>query len=372
MADSGKYGSRSIRSKGYLPTLDGWRTISILSVILFHDGIHTLGPFSTQWFYLHGYVGVDIFFSISGLLICSKLFSEERTKVAINVRSFYVRRAFRILPPAVAFLAFLLLLAHTIHLEVGLPEVIASLCFMRNYTFTFTHFQSIYPGYTSHFWSLAVEEHFYLILPALLVISKRRWWRVPALFAIALAVSINRVTHGANEHTGTRIDALFFAAAIAILIQNPVLRTWLTRWLWLWPLVAGFILVLVNRAESTHLPGLALAWLLPFVILGTMLRPQSWFSRFLELAPMRYVGRLSYSLYLWQQLFFITHFDAGGRVSGPLSRLQAWPYNALLVILFALFSYYLIEQPFIRLGRKLLTPKVTDIGPQLEPQPLAQ
>src|ERR1700737_1886195 len=150
---------------GYLPTLDGWRAIAIFSVMLSHDRLHHFGPLSTQGFQDPGALGVDIFFAISGILICSRLLTEEHSQGFISRRNFYVRRAFRILPPAAVFLAMLLLLKVTVHFPVALPEVLASLFFVRNYASTFLHFQTIYPFYTSHFWSLAIEENFYLLLP---------------------------------------------------------------------------------------------------------------------------------------------------------------------------------------------------------------
>src|ERR1700737_5224268 len=131
---------------GYLPTLDGWRAIAIFSVMLSHDRLYRFGPLSTQWFQDHGALGVDIFFAISGILICSRLLAEEPSQGFISRRNFSVRRAFRILPPAAVFLATLLLLKVTVHFPVALPEVLASLFFLRNSTSTFLPSRPIYPS----------------------------------------------------------------------------------------------------------------------------------------------------------------------------------------------------------------------------------
>src|SRR5215469_16278217 len=96
--------------RGYLPTLDGWRAIAVVFVILYHDSVYTLGPVSTAWFQSHGLYGVDIFFGISGLLICSRLLEEEELPGAISLQDFYIRRAFRILPPAYIYLFSIALL----------------------------------------------------------------------------------------------------------------------------------------------------------------------------------------------------------------------------------------------------------------------
>jgi peptidoglycan/LPS O-acetylase OafA/YrhL len=340
-------------SRGYLPTLDGWRTLSITAVILCHDRLHTFGPFNTAWLYQHGNLGVDIFFAISGLLICSRLLDEERKAGSVSIPNFYLRRAFRILPPAIAYLATLAILSRLIHLPVQMPELFASLFFVRNYTFFFHIFQSINPFYTSHFWSLAVEEHFYLFLPALLVFAPRRW-RVPALLILATIVGIHRFLLGpvaSVMHTDTRLDALLVPAALAILLGNQRLRDRVTPFLRLWPLLASATFGMVILGWAPRLQPLALAWSVPFFVLGTLLRPQSLFARFLELPAMRYLGRLSYSIYLWQQLFFVGHF---GSPAPHLAILQRWPIAPIVTLVCAMLSYYLIERPAIRAGHRLV------------------
>lgn len=339
--------------RGYLPTLDGWRTLSIAAVILCHDSLHHLGPLNTLWLYGHGNLGVDIFFAISGLLICSRLLDEERKTGSISIQNFYVRRAFRILPPAVIFLATLLILSSLIRLPVATPEALASLFFVRNYTLFFQHLQSAPAFYTSHFWSLAVEEHFYLFLPALLVFAPKRW-RVPILLILAAAIGIHRFVLGPSAstmHTDTRLDALVIPAALAILLRNETFSRRLIPWLRLWPLLALGLATLIIRGWAPRLQPLALAWLCPFLVLGTMLRPSSLFSRFLELPAMRYLGRLSYSIYLWQQLFFVAHF---GKSLPGWSALQRWPLAPVMTIACATLSFYFIERPAIRTGQRLV------------------
>ena len=251
--------------------------MSIAAVILCHDSVHRLGPISTQWFYDHGHNGVDIFFAISGLLICSRLMSEEEHKGSIHISEFYIRRAFRILPPAVFYLAILIALKLAIALPVGYPEIGSALLFVRNYTLSFQHLQTIYPAYTSHFWSLAVEEHFYLLLPGLLLFCPRRC-RVPALLSLAVVIAIHRAWHDpatqSQFHTDVRLDALFVPAAIAILIRHSEVRAWLIPWLRFWPVLAVLLLAVISLDGPLRIEPLVLAWLMPFVVLGTVLRPR--------------------------------------------------------------------------------------------------
>ena len=347
---------KSICPTGYLPTLDGWRAIAILSVMTYHDALHRIGPFSTSWLHEHGNLGVDVFFAISGFLICSRLIIEEDTQGVISRRNFYIRRAFRILPAAAVFLAALLILKAAVHLPVQLPEVLASLFFLRNYTGFFSHFQSTYPFYTSHFWSLAVQEHFYILLPVLLVLTQKKW-RAQLLLILAAAVSLHRIAHNSrlSFHTDMRLDELLVPAALAILLCSPLSiqpRHYqrFTQILRLWPLVWLVLLIPITYDLLPRTTGFLIAWLMPLAILGTMLRPQSWISRFLENPVLRYIGRISYSLYLWQQLFMISHFGAN---TARLGILQTWPYNWLMA--FDLHSLQLLPDrtTTVRLGHRL-------------------
>jgi peptidoglycan/LPS O-acetylase OafA/YrhL len=238
-----------------------------------------------------------------------------------------------------------------VHLPVERPEVLASLFFFRNYTSLFSHWQTIYPYYTSHFWSLAVEEHFYLILPGLLVLSPRRL-RAPLLVTFASAISLHRIAPHSwlSLHTDIRLDALLFPAALAVLLHSPESRQRLMRTVRFAPLFGAILLAEITVQLHLRITGALIAWLTPFLILGTMLNPQSWPSRLLESAPLRYIGRISYSLYLWQQIFLIAHFGANTARLGPL---QIFPWNWTATLSCALLSFYLVEQPLIRLGHRL-------------------
>jgi peptidoglycan/LPS O-acetylase OafA/YrhL len=347
----------------YLPTLDGWRAIAILAVMLYHgtaalfvsDGPHP----NPALFTLVGYgtFGVSIFFGISGFLICTRLLQEECQTGEISLPSFYLRRACRILPPYLIYLAVLSLIAAAGVITVQPIEWSSTLLFYRNYVTP-----SLGGTYTSHFWSLAVEEHFYLLWPGLLVLfgSRRIRW-VVVLMALGVAVwrSLEFRYHwlasilpgaGMNQRTDLRIDALIWGCWVALLYMVPRYRERLTRWLspWKWVVLVGFFLVcLVGRPP---LNALWLALLLPFILLGTVLHPAALIGRVLEISALRWIGRLSYSLYIWQQLFLIArdkfHYF-------PLGFLQRLPLNYLVVFVFAALSYYLIERPLIGMGHRL-------------------
>jgi peptidoglycan/LPS O-acetylase OafA/YrhL len=346
------------RKTGYLPTLDGWRAIAILAVIIQHDTLYSVGPFSTEWLFLHGgWSGVDLFFAISGLLICSRLLEEEKVFGRISLRNFYIRRAFRILPPAFAFLGAVAILISIGVLHIGWREWLGTALFLRNYTSLFGKMgpDSYYIG---HFWSLAVEEHFYLILPAVLVLT-RKGLRVPVLLGLSLIVAVHRFQvleyRPWNEvlfHTDIRLDGLLIAAVFAILAQPTYLRAKIKKWLRFWPLPLIAVIILYTKWQGSFWQMTLVTLLLPMTVLGAVLNPDGCLALALEWAPVKYLGRISYSLYIWQELFFSVHSNIGF----PLGILQRTSLRYAATLGIAIASYHLLERPLIRLGHRLAPP----------------
>jgi peptidoglycan/LPS O-acetylase OafA/YrhL len=350
---------------GYIPTLDGWRAIAIIAVIAFHDNLYHLGRFRDNWLHTHGGWGVDLFFAISGFLICSRLLDEEIKNGFISVKNFYIRRAFRILPPMLAYLIVIAVLGicHVIH--VGRNAWIASLLFVTNYYNVIRH-ETAWSLFTNHFWSLSVEEHFYLLLPALLVLFPKTRKMVLAIvtllfilwsFAhIVLAVHSEWYNYSL-ERTDVKIAELLFPAFLAVVIRHTAIRTAFVRWLNPW-FVCPFILALQHMLHwvSPHVNVNTELVLLsfPFLIISTSLHPENAISRALEFAPLRAIGRISYSLYLWQQLFFIRDYPLSNWP--PLHLFQQRPWNILASIVMAVGSYFLLEKPMIRLGHRFAPP----------------
>jgi peptidoglycan/LPS O-acetylase OafA/YrhL len=350
------------RSMSYIPTLDGWRAIAITAVFFAHiqplplPG--RLGQMLSLFLWENGSRGVGVFFAISGLLICSRLLDEEDRNGHISLRNFYIRRAFRILPPALFFLVVLAVLRWFGLIDVSSIDWFSSLFFFRNYTVKLSG-PPLSWWFTSHFWSLSIEEHFYLILPALLIFLPR--WRGRALVGLAflstlwklwvkLFAKLDDETFAIwmNYHTEATIDALLIPASIAVYIHGTAGKRQVERLLqsrvWLALLVPLGILLFI-RFPIWPMAKLAV----PLLILCTVLNPNSLTGRFLESSPLRWIGRLSYSLYLWQMLFLCTRFP----VSPPLAHIEVFPWNAPCLLACACFSYYLIERPLIRLGHHL-------------------
>jgi peptidoglycan/LPS O-acetylase OafA/YrhL len=350
------------KPSAYIPTLDGWRALSIALVILHHSQIQfnipVLGPL-LQSFARFGEVGVELFFAISGLLICSRLLDEESTAGHIRVSAFYVRRFFRILPAATFYLLVIAILGAFHVIPVFPSDWFASLFFLRNYAMLFAYLNhSPLPlhWYTGHFWSLSMEEHFYLVLPAVLVAFRRtRRWVLAgmavcvALWRMVLAHVIHR-DYQFNFRTDTHVDALLIPAMF-VLALYPMTRSEFARKYisaWCFPMFAAVELVLLNAKVPCFFTLQAIV--LSLLILSTVLHPNTVQGRILEMKPLRWIGGISYSLYLWQQLFFGVNF--AGSPPG-LALLRKPPFNLLAVLLCAACSHYVIEKPFIRLGHKL-------------------
>ncbi len=343
------------KKSGYLPTLDGWRALAILAVIFHHGSVYSLGIFNTRWLYEYGAFGVDVFFAISGLLISSRLLDEEQISGSIHLKRFYIRRFFRIVPPAFLYLLVVALLAKGSVISVSKHEWFEALLFCRNYVTIFGAAVSGESGwYTGHFWSLSLEEQFYLILPAILVLSAKRY-RAAMLTAFIFLIAVHRffILHlrpwrYIEFHADVRLDALLVPALFAVLISNVEIRALFKHLLRFWPLLAlaTFCLIPFGKNQAWHISLLIV--LMPCIVLGSVLNPDNFGGKVLEWTWLRYIGRISYSLYLWQQLFFTQHFV----LSEPIGLWQTWPLNLILTFGCAIASYYLLERPLARLGHR--------------------
>jgi peptidoglycan/LPS O-acetylase OafA/YrhL len=329
----------------YVPTLDGLRAVAIVGVIVAHAGRPFVDPF---WGDV-GHIPVLIFFALSGYLITTRLLDEYDATGRIVLRDFYIRRVFRILPPALLFLATIAFLAW-----IGVVDCDRRA--IRSAVLLYTNYLGDEAGWTvGHFWSLSVEEHFYLFWPALLVsFGPSQGWR--RALALILALVVWRTLDERYHVLGT-------------LFHDPLLdvndyRTDLIADTLLWGCILAFVLRSSRRFVLTSGQSMAvaggsaallaflvlehvrhatpLAHLLPTILVGAVvLAPQSPLGKFLETPPVRFLGRVSYSLYIWQQPFL-----------GP-SR-PALPLAIAGAFVCAVISYALIEQPSIRFGRRLL------------------
>ncbi len=334
---------------GYNPSLDGLRAFSVTAVLLFHAHVPGFG-----W----GFIGVDIFFVISGFLITSALLAEESRKGRISLVGFYWRRALRLLPAlAVLCIVFLML---SIFVKPGiylaLKEVLIVALYAGNWVMAFKFGWMHYLGHT---WSLAIEEQFYFLWPVFLVVLlKLAKHRASAIFAVIVvlivlvaawraflssrSVGVDRLYFG----TDTRIDTLLIGSALAIVFSARWAKEAIataTRWLWLPSLVVVTTLPAVAMFERRSMfLGYTLVALCAAVFVAGC-KTDGLFSRILGTRPLVWVGQRSYGIYLWHNfilVFGISTFALSEPVAGAISIVGA--------ILCAAASYRWMERPFLR------------------------
>lgn len=363
------------KKSGYLPSLDGWRAFAILGVMMTHDAPWTLGRFSNATWKGYGGDGVYLFFAISGLLICWRILEEESLVGAFHLRSFYIRRIFRIQPAAFVYLAVVasLILAGAIHEYWRFW--FGALLLYQNFTFhALNRHLIVYGLFTGHFWTLAVEEHFYIVLSLLLFTVRRQRILVFAILLVLIKLAQkSALAHGLySEDVSLRrtwwlIQFLLLPAFVALLLRVPAMMAFCRRWLHPW-LVFGSMFALLILEDSRHAHHLVvdvfhhgvsgqeslIFHYFPLWLVATMLHPRSWTTRLLELPPIRFFGRISYSVYLWHVLFY--HLTSEQVSFAPLRVLGTRPWMYLCTAVFACASYYLVEKPCMRLGHRLAPP----------------
>jgi len=346
---------------GYRPALDGLRGIAIIAVLAVHTH-HIFG-----WSILKGgNAGVDIFFVLSGFLITALLLDEWQGNGVISLKGFYWRRVLRLVPALLVLLASLYLFADVFlpASEAGDTRRSIPVAFFYASDFALAFFQ-LRLGALQHTWSLAIEEHFYLVWPLFLIATLRLGASRKRLVVITLSLAIASAVHRAvlyqlgalpvRTYYGidTRADALLIGCATAMCVSWGFLRGPNLK-----PLVVPAIVLIIAVMIATnyaspfmHLGGFTLlATAAAVVVAWVVIGPSSYLRGFLEYAPLVWVGQISYGLYLWHYPIF---------KASSLLRLS-WPLHLLVALTATLtvtcLSYYLVERPALRLkGRRLVT-----------------
>ncbi len=289
----------------YRPEIDGLRALAIVPVVLFHAGFATFSG---------GYVGVDVFFVISGYLITSIILT-ERADGTFSFRRFYLRRARRILPALFTVALTVIPFAFYLLPPPALQDFFQSLRYVATFTAN-THFYKT-TGYFDtfadlkpllHTWSLAVEEQFYLIFPLLLIAGLRLGHRLPLIGLVALSVASFGTAEWALRHDPAAgfflLPARFWELGIGALAALYVSRNGAPRGRAV-PALAGLILIggsVFLLSATTPFPGF---YALPPTV-GTLLlilfaTTDTVIGRLLALRALVAIGLVSYSLYLWHQ-----------------------------------------------------------------------
>lgn len=337
--------------KRSIPSLDGIRALAIIAVVLGHSRAAILDH---SWIapLRNGSLGVIGFFVLSGYLITGILLKELDRTGQISLKTFYARRSFRIFPAFYAYLLVIAILGVMHYIRLDLTSWIAAATYTWNYTIPTSSYS------LAQTWSLSLEEQFYLLWPLCLVLFRKKACLRIAIASVLLSPFSRVLTYllfpalrgHINMMLHTHIDAILTGAALA-LAQNlglhEQLRARMAKTYWLLPIGIYFALAptLYNAMRGYFsLPvGMTLDELSWGIILLHVVRyPQLPLGRFLNWKPVAHIGRVSYSIYLWQQLF------VGENQRTP------FPLNLVWIILCAEASYWLIEQPFLRVRDRVV------------------
>jgi peptidoglycan/LPS O-acetylase OafA/YrhL len=317
-------------------------------------------------FLCQGDYGVQIFFVLSGYLITSILVREYDTIGRLDFRAFYMRRILRIFPAFYLFLFFLLGLDLAGAIRLSAFQLITAGAHLFNYAPALQLALKIPAdpatnyGMVGHLWTLSMEEQFYWLWPvALLVLLRTGKWAW--LAAVIVLLPLSRVAtyfvfpalRGQVMmmlHTGS--DGIFFGCLLALVLarrpefgQKFVLPTWAIALVPLYVFGIGPVLDRIMPRGFGLIAGLTLLLAVIVVFLANvLLQERAWYHRVLEFAPLVFIGRISYSLYLWQQIYFV-----------PANKtwLAIWPINILAAFVTAWISYRYLEQPFLRLKDRI-------------------
>lgn len=350
------------RPKNFREDIAGLRGIAVLLVVAYHAFAFPSG----------GYVGVDVFFVLSGFLITGILLRDLQDHAQLSIARFYVRRARRVLPAALVVLGVTCVAAALVWFAPRAVatwwDAVASLSFVENVRLIRTGADYLQSGAASsplqHFWSLAVEEQFYAVWPLLLLMAVpilRRWLPPRGGVAVCAGLMIAGSIAWAVVSATTRPDASYF---------DPVVRAWelgagallataapvvgrLPRWLRESAFVLGLVAIVLaacvlDDGAAFPRPGAALPVVGTVLVLGTgasvvAALPLRW-------RGLRYLGRTSYSLYLWHLPVLVV----AASLAGPS------PLVALLAVgisfLFAVLTERYVERPFLRPSARRSSP----------------
>jgi peptidoglycan/LPS O-acetylase OafA/YrhL len=347
-----------------IPSLDGMRALSIILVVISHAGWY-FGPRIMlsalfQDVIGDGVHGVAFFFVISGYLITTLLLREIRATGTISLKRFYFRRSMRIFPPFYVFMAVMGLF-WAIH---WIPEHWPSFLAAATYTW------SLYPGahgyYIHHTWSLSIEEQFYLLWPLSVLIFYRRQKLIAVSMLMILGMPVLRLVlyFVAPFLRGTEYfmihgwaDTIMVGCLLALLKGRPRWEAWHRVYINGWTATALFITAfIINPWISTILPrkptGVWILAISPTIISlsvgGIMVylveHTDTIAAKILNNRVIRHIGVISYSLYLWQEIF-------------TARQLPLLPWGFLYMFAAAELSFWIVERPSLRLRARLESTK---------------
>jgi peptidoglycan/LPS O-acetylase OafA/YrhL len=341
---------------GHHRGLDGLRALAVVGVLLFHANVSWMDG---------GFLGVDIFFVLSGFLITRLLLDERGLTGAIGIGRFYARRALRLFPALALLLAAVLVYAQ-VHLDAAqasraLHDAFATATYHMNWRLALVDRPPF--GRFDHAWSLAIEEQFYLAWPVLLVVLYRRWGARGIAWAAACGVVVSagvrvlltatgtaerRVYYGLDAHAdGLLLGAML--AALTVVIGVPELRRRLPSWAGgaAMAVIAFAFVRFVRGSTFVDTAGLLLVEAAAAVVVLDVVGG-GMTTRLLDRRALVAIGLISYGVYLWHWPVYLAI------TAGEVSHGDAALLTVRLAATFSLaaLSYWFVERPFLARQRR--------------------
>ncbi|MDP4266501.1 MAG: acyltransferase [Bacteroidota bacterium] len=342
------------------PSLNGLRAISIIIVILSHLDVNfTAFPVFFKYFpfFRDGQLGVNVFFVISGFLITSLLLREENHNNTISLKNFYFRRVLRIFPAYYFLLLFLFILHYKDLIYINNYSWITALTYTK-------YFNWKLDWYTAHSWSLSIEENFYLVWPLVFIFGMKS--RKIFMFLILITIPFFRIYNffgNADWIDGLtifcRMDAIATGCLFAI-YKDKIMNVFdiygkkIFYFSMLFLLSYSYLRIILAKYNLNFNYIIFPFWgsygtltniLIALVMMFSVFRSNGIWFRFLNLKIMNLIGILSYSLYLWQQVF----------TCKSAYFINKYPLNLIYLILASLISYFFIEKYFLKLKTKFVS-----------------
>ena len=340
----------------YLPGVDGLRALAVIAVLLFHGNASWLPG---------GFLGVEVFFVISGFLITRGLVDEWQQFGRIDLKSFWRRRALRLLPALFLLLATVLTLSAIFepsNLTKLHGDTLAALSYATNWFLIFDN-QSYFeswgrPSLLGHLWSLAIEEQFYLLWPLLLAFAIRiirlqllillillgalaSYAGMALLYGASEAADTSRIYYG----TDTRVGALLLGSLLAFMSRSerassgPLASSFINL---LGLSAIAFLVFLAITLDQNHAflyrGGFIAASLASCILITSLQHPESMISRLMGIGPLRWIGVRSYGIYLWHWPIFLLAWPQSSDLKLFLAQITA-------TIFIASLSYRFLEVP---------------------------
>lgn len=349
----------------YIPALDGLRAFAVLAVVLYH--------ISTT-FLPSGLLGVTIFFVLSGYLITGLLIREWHDTKNINLPRFWIRRVRRLFPAIVFMILTVLILTALFAPDLLTKlrhDLVAALFWFTNWWYIFqdlSYFESMgAPSPVTHFWSLAIEEQFYLIWPPILLLLFKKGarknviqWGIVALAVISVVLMMVLYTPNADPSrvyygTDTRAFSLLIGAWLAFVFPerrvrgkgSQALNQRQRQIIGYAGIVALTLIIVFMIFVNTYSPflyygGILIISLLTGVVILALVDPASQLTRIFSVAPVVYIGKISYGIYIWHYplLLLMNDYNSTATTSPLMYILQI-----CVIVGVAAFSYHFVEQP---------------------------